>query len=53
MMYDMNKLTGLEWWIDMYTEDIDKVHIIIMEKSHHCVLRTTARVCNKATDLLI
>lgn len=47
MMYDMNKLTGLRWWIDMYTEDIDKVHIIIIEKSHYCVLRTLARVCNK------
>lgn len=28
----------------MYTEDIDKVHIIIIEKSHYCVLRTLARV---------
>lgn len=53
MMYDMNKLTGLRWWIDMYTKDIDKVHIIITEKSHYCVLRTLARVCNKDTDLPI
>lgn len=53
MMFDMNKLTGLRWWIDMYTEDIDKVHIIIIEKSHYCVLRTLARVCNKDTDLPI
>lgn len=53
MMYDMNKLIGLRWWIDMYIEDIDKVYIIIIEKFYYCVFRILVRVCNKDIDLLI
>lgn len=53
MMYDMNKLIGLRWWIDMYIEDIDKVYIIIIEKFYYCVFRILVCVCNKDIDLLI